>query len=212
LLIASLRRQPLLLVLRPSRPLEAVPTLSELVRLGVRHVEIAWSDHHAWVAECRELRARFPQLLLGAASIVDASALAACRQVGFSYAVSPVLDAELLQASGPELVVVPGVMTPSEVHQARRLGARLVKLFPAVSLGCGYWRRLAAPLGPPLPFCIAAGGLAPADVEPWLAAGVDAVALGSSLEGAASAGEDPAAPHPLRALLARWSSTSAPLP
>jgi 2-dehydro-3-deoxyphosphogluconate aldolase/(4S)-4-hydroxy-2-oxoglutarate aldolase len=56
-----------------------------------------------------------------------------------------------------------------------------VKLFPAVSVGIDHWRRLREPLGTPLPFCIAAGGLGPADVASWLAAGVDAVALGSAL-------------------------------
>ena len=76
-------------------------------------------------------------------------------------------------------------MTPSEVNQAREWGCRVVKLFPAISLGMHYWSRLAPPLGP-LPFCIAAGGLAPADGIPWLEAGVDAVALGGSLaQGAA---------------------------
>jgi 2-dehydro-3-deoxyphosphogluconate aldolase/(4S)-4-hydroxy-2-oxoglutarate aldolase len=83
------------------------------------------------------------------------------------------------------LALVPGVMTPSEVHQAREWGCRMVKLFPAITLGKDYWSRLAPPLGP-LPFCIAAGGLAPADGIPWLEAGVDAVALGGSLaQGAA---------------------------
>jgi len=78
------------------------------------------------------------------------------------------------------------VMSPTEVCQARALGCRLVKLFPAATVGPGYWRRLAAPLGESLPFCIAAGGLGPADVMTWLEAGVDAVALGSSLTAAAA--------------------------
>jgi 2-dehydro-3-deoxyphosphogluconate aldolase/(4S)-4-hydroxy-2-oxoglutarate aldolase len=60
-----------------------------------------------------------------------------------------------------------------------------VKLFPAATLGPGYSGRLRAPLGESLPFCVAAGGLRPEDVPVWLEAGVDAVALGSSL------GEDP---------------------
>jgi 2-dehydro-3-deoxyphosphogluconate aldolase / (4S)-4-hydroxy-2-oxoglutarate aldolase len=99
--------------------------------------------------------------------------------------VSPILDAELLQrARRLGLVLVPGVLSPSEVHQARQLGCRLVKLFPAASVGPDYWRRLRQPLGG-LPACIAAGGLAPADVEPWLQAGVDAVALGGGLDPAA---------------------------
>jgi 2-dehydro-3-deoxyphosphogluconate aldolase/(4S)-4-hydroxy-2-oxoglutarate aldolase len=61
-----------------------------------------------------------------------------------------------------------------------RWGAPAVKLYPAATLGLGYWPSLAGPLQP-LPFCIAAGGLAIADVRPWMAAGVDAVALGSTL-------------------------------
>ena len=74
-------------------------------------------------------------------------------------------------------------MSPSEVHGARRRGCAVVKLFPAVSVGREYWRRLREPLGTPLPFCIAAGGLQRQDVLPWLQAGVDAVALGSGLDG-----------------------------
>jgi 2-dehydro-3-deoxyphosphogluconate aldolase/(4S)-4-hydroxy-2-oxoglutarate aldolase len=59
-------------------------------------------------------------------------------------------------------------------------GAPAVKLYPAASLGPGYWRSLAGPLGP-LPFCIAAGGLAVADATAWYGAGVDAIALGGAL-------------------------------
>jgi 2-dehydro-3-deoxyphosphogluconate aldolase/(4S)-4-hydroxy-2-oxoglutarate aldolase len=80
-----------------------------------------------------------------------------------------------------QFTLVPGVYSPTEVDRARQLGSAIVKLFPASSLGPGYWRRLREPLGEPLPFCIAAGGLQIDDVRPWLAAGVDAVALGSSL-------------------------------
>jgi 2-dehydro-3-deoxyphosphogluconate aldolase/(4S)-4-hydroxy-2-oxoglutarate aldolase len=128
------------------------------------------------------LVARFPELELGAASVCEPEGVAAAAAAGCRYAVSPVLEASLLSAAAArDLVLVPGVMSASEVHAARRLGCRLVKLFPAVSVGIDHWRRLREPLGPPLPFCIAAGGLAPADVGPWLAAGVDAVALGSAL-------------------------------
>ena len=103
---------------------------------------------------------------------------------GCRYAVSPVLDPTLLEeAARRDLVLVPGVMTASEVHRARRLGCSLVKLFPAVSVGIEHWRRLREPLGEPLPFCIAAGGLQRQDVLPWLQAGGDAVALGSGLGG-----------------------------
>ncbi|MFM7515012.1 MAG: bifunctional 4-hydroxy-2-oxoglutarate aldolase/2-dehydro-3-deoxy-phosphogluconate aldolase [Cyanobium sp.] len=181
-LLRSLRRQPLLVVLRPGEPLQAIPMLESLQSLGLIHVEIAWQPQVGWVAQMAELRVRFPDLELGAASVCEPQGVDEAASAGCRYAVSPVLDAELLQeALRRDLLLVPGVMTASEVHRARQLGCRIVKLFPAVSVGREHWRRLRDPLGSPLPFCIAAGGLTPADVQPWLAAGVDAVALGSGL-------------------------------
>lgn len=180
-LIGSLRRQPLLVVLRAYQPLELHPTLVRLQSHGVRHVELAWSDHPDWSVQCRSLVHQFPSICFGAASLRSEAALHGVATAGLSFAVSPVLDPRLLAlARSLELTLVPGVMTPSEVHQACELGCVMVKLFPAATLGPDYWRRLAGPLGP-LPFCIAAGGLGPADLSQWLAAGADAVAIGASL-------------------------------
>lgn len=181
-LIQSLRAQPLLIVLRPAEPLAALPQLEHLQSLGLIHVEIAWQPSAHWSRQMRSVIDRFAGLRLGAASVCEPRAVAEAAEAGCRYAVSPVLDDDLQrEATARDLLLVPGVMTASEVHRARLLGCPLVKLFPAVTVGPEHWRRLRQPLGPPLPFCIAAGGLAPADVLPWLAAGVDAVALGSGL-------------------------------
>jgi len=181
-LLAALHHQPLLVVLRAEQPQALEVKLEHLQRLGLRHVELAWTPHPDWVAQVIELARRFPRLALGAASVCTAAGVEAAARAGLAYVVSPILDAELLQrARRLGLVLVPGVLSPSEVHQARQLGCRLVKLFPAASVGPHYWRRLRQPLGG-LPACIAAGGLVPADVEPWLQAGVDAVALGGGLD------------------------------
>ena len=172
------------MVLRAYDLLELLPCLERLQELGVQHVELAWSSHPRWVDQAIELRQRFAHLRLGAASVVDLAGLKAAAAAGLGYAVSPVLDRDLIEAAmALRLQFVPGVMSPSEVHLARLWGCSIVKLFPAAALGRSYWQRLAAPLAGAdgLPFCIAAGGLGPADVEPWLAAGVDAVALGGSL-------------------------------
>ncbi|MEB3351212.1 MAG: bifunctional 4-hydroxy-2-oxoglutarate aldolase/2-dehydro-3-deoxy-phosphogluconate aldolase [Cyanobacteriota bacterium] len=183
-LITGLRAQPLLVVLRPGQPRLASQALERLLDLGLRHVEIAWQPLPCWVEQMADLVVRFPQVALGAASVCLPQALKDAAEAGCRYAVSPVLDPELLrQASDLDLHLVPGVLTATEVHRARQLGCSVVKLFPAVSVGPAHWRRMLQPLGDPLPFCIAAGGLTPADVLPWLAAGVDAIALGSGLGG-----------------------------
>ena len=180
-LIASLRHQPLLVVLRADQPLHLRPRIERLQRIGVGHIELAWSTHPEWSSQCRTLVEDFPLLRFGAASVCDVEALQGVARAGLGFAVSPVLDPALLAVAAQlDLTLVPGVMTPTEVHQARAMGCGMVKLFPAAALGRHYWRRLAAPLGT-LPFCIAAGGLSPADLCEWLAAGVDAVAIGGSL-------------------------------
>lgn len=177
----TLKQAPVLSVLRADDPITLIPVVAELAAAGIVHVELAWSAAASWCAGAAALRQQFPRLHVGAASIVQPAALEQVAAAGLTYAVSPVLDQALLQrATALGLAFVPGVMTPTEVHQARAWGATIVKLFPARSLGPGYWASLRAPLAG-LPFCIAAGGLAPADVLPWLEAGVDAVALGQSL-------------------------------
>ncbi len=188
-LIRSLRVQPLLVVLRPeSRDLEQVFSstrlcrqLDQLVEAGVKHVEIAWIEHPRWRDLVMAARSRHLHLSLGAASITQLSALQQVTELGFSYAMSPLLDRELQQrAKQLDFLLVPGVMTPSEIRHACDLGCRLVKLFPASVLGRGFYRQIAAPMGN-LPFMIAAGGLRAGDLYSWLEAGYDAIALGRTV-------------------------------
>lgn len=173
--------------------------------MGLHHVELAVQASGAWVAMATQLVRAYPDLRLGAASVRSPADLEAAMAAGLGYAVSPILQQDLLQqAQAAGFVLVPGVFTPTEVHQARLWGAELVKLFPAQAVGPGYWSALRGPLGP-LPFCIAAGGLAVHDVEPWLSAGINAVALGSRLFAAGeseTAGPGVALDPELEALLA----------
>jgi 2-dehydro-3-deoxyphosphogluconate aldolase/(4S)-4-hydroxy-2-oxoglutarate aldolase len=174
-----------LAVLRPESTQEAHRQLEQLLAVGLRHVELAVerepARHGAWISRCRQLHAAFPQLRLGAASVRCSADLELSLAAGFNYAVSPIFDPELIAlARQAGITLVPGVFTPTEIDRALRCGCAAVKLFPARAVGPHYWRSLAGPLGP-LPFCIAAGGLHPCDVSPWLEAGVDAVALGSAL-------------------------------
>lgn len=190
----SLVAQPLLAVLRPRTVQQAHRQLEKLQAVGLVHVELAVEASRAWSEGCLSLAAAFPALHLGAASVTTPEQLEAGAAGGLAYAVSPIFDPQLLQRAGQlGLTMVPGVHSPTEVHQAQLLGCPIVKLFPARPLGPTYWASLAGPLGP-LPFCIAAGGLACADVLPWLQQGVDAVALGGRLFVAPPApGQEPGA-------------------
>jgi 2-dehydro-3-deoxyphosphogluconate aldolase/(4S)-4-hydroxy-2-oxoglutarate aldolase len=185
-LMASLAQQPLIIVLRPKESDLLGPFLQsllcqrvdQLVELGLHHIEIAWVDHSRWSALITAIRLRHPSLQLGVASVTSQRGLQAVIDLDLPYAMSPLLDQGLVSmAHQHNCCLVPGVMTPTEIRQAVVLGCHVVKLFPAVVLGRDYYRQISAPMGD-LPFMIAAGGLTVSDLDSWLSAGYDAIALG----------------------------------
>ena len=185
-LMASLAQQPLIIVLRPKESDLLGPFLQsllcqrvdQLVELGLHHIEIAWVDHSRWSALITAIRLRHPTLQLGVASVTSQRGLQAVIDLDLPYAMSPLLDHGLVSmAHQHNCCLVPGVMTPTEIRQAVVLGCHVVKLFPAVVLGRDYYRQISAPMGD-LPFMIAAGGLTVSDLDSWLSAGYDAIALG----------------------------------
>ncbi|HGY5537089.1 MAG: bifunctional 4-hydroxy-2-oxoglutarate aldolase/2-dehydro-3-deoxy-phosphogluconate aldolase [Prochlorococcus sp.] len=187
--MASLRVQPFVVVLRPedddlelSSPRSTLFAMLEQLHVaGVRHVELAWSAHPGWMSLIRLVQDCFADFCLGAASISSPEALQSVAELGLAYAMTPFWDPVLDEkARQMQQVLVPGLFSPTEIQQACRCGSRLVKLFPASVLGIDYWSQLAGPMND-LPFVIAAGGLTVSDLNPWLDAGYDAIALGRGL-------------------------------
>jgi len=175
----SLRQSPLLAVLRPGSPAQAQRQIDAVAAAGFHHVELAWTAESWWLPMLQTLPNRWPDLRFGVAGVRYAEQLVVASEQGLRFAMSPISCPVMWeQADALGLTLVPGVFSPSEVHRAGGRGA--VKLFPAASLGPAYWRQLRGPMAP-LPFCIAAGGLRPADLSAWFASGVEAVALGSTL-------------------------------
>ena len=191
-MIASLADQPLLIVVRPDQsdlngevgPGSLLDQLRALSRVGLRHVEIGWVPSQGWCSFVRRVQRAVPDLRLGAASVISQAALHDLEACELPFGMSPCFDPVLLaMARQMGILLVPGVFSPSEFSQAMALDCRLVKLFPASTLGLEYVQRLRAPLGD-LPLVIAAGGLSVEDLEPWLQAGHAAVALGRRVIGA----------------------------
>jgi 2-dehydro-3-deoxyphosphogluconate aldolase/(4S)-4-hydroxy-2-oxoglutarate aldolase len=76
--------------------------------------------------------------------------------------------------------VIPGALTPTEILQAVRAGADLVKVFPAGSLGGpAYIKALRGPF-PDLPL-VPTGGVDLDNVADFMRAGATAVGIGSEL-------------------------------
>ncbi len=122
-----------------------------------------------------------PGLLIGAGTVPDAAAAAACLAAGARFIVSPWVDPTLAapcRAAGAAFL--PGALTPTEVRAALAAGADAVKIFPAASVdGAGHVAALAS-VFPGVAFC-PTGGVGPGDVAAYLAAGAAFVGMGGAL-------------------------------
>jgi 2-dehydro-3-deoxyphosphogluconate aldolase/(4S)-4-hydroxy-2-oxoglutarate aldolase len=168
-----------LAIVRSRTPQEAVTAADLLFTAGIRVLEVSLVTPDALDA-IAELRARHPQALLGVGTVTTTEHVRSARSAGASFIVSAVSSEDVLAfAARRELPVLPGALTPTEIHRAAELGASGVKLFPASAVGPGYVREVLATM-PDLRL-VAVGGITPASAPEWLRAGARAVGLGSAL-------------------------------
>jgi 2-dehydro-3-deoxyphosphogluconate aldolase/(4S)-4-hydroxy-2-oxoglutarate aldolase len=125
------------------------------------------------------IMARHPDLLVGAGTVLDASQAEHAARAGARFIVSPGFDEEVVRRCQELSVpVVPGAATATEIQRARRAGLRVVKFFPAETLGGVHaLDALSAPF-PDMRF-IPTGGISPGNLQPYLARSV-VLAVGGS--------------------------------
>lgn len=139
-----LRRQVSAIIRTPDRE-SAEAGMSAAVAGGFRMIEFTLTTPGAL-----DLIAQFaanPDLLVGAGTVLSTQQARDAVQAGAKFLVSPICDPEVINQAG-ELGVpsIPGTATPTEMMLAHRMGADLVKLFPAPANVVRYITSVLGPL------------------------------------------------------------------
>ncbi|HLW61050.1 MAG TPA: bifunctional 4-hydroxy-2-oxoglutarate aldolase/2-dehydro-3-deoxy-phosphogluconate aldolase [bacterium] len=155
---------------------------------GLPVIEVTFTVPDA-PAVIRGLRAKFPQVLVGAGTVTHGETAEQAVAAGAQFLLSPSLSPEMgAVARRRGVLAVPGAFTPSEVVQALDSGAELVKIFPAETGGPRHIRAILAPL--PQARLLPTGGVTPENVGEWFKAGAAALGIGSALVGPGNARVD----------------------
>lgn len=95
------------------------------------------------------MRNAYPDMLVGAGTILTLVEAEAALQAGASFIVSPGFDSEIVDFALSESVLpLPGCVTPTEIQMALKKGLDIVKFFPAVQFGgAAAIKSLAGPFG-----------------------------------------------------------------
>jgi len=128
-----------------------------------------------------DLAKRFPDMAVGAGTVLDEESARLCIDAGARFLTSPGFVPEVAAyANSMNVVVLPGALTPTEIIAAWKAGADLVKIFPTGHIGgVRYVRALKVPL-PQIPL-IATGGVNQLTAFDFIQAGATAIGLGGEL-------------------------------
>ena len=116
---------------------------------------------------------RFPQMLVGAGTVLNVADLQRAIDSGAKFAVAPGFNPTVVKAAMErQFDFAPGICTPSEIEQAYELGCRFFKFFPAEAAGStAMLKSISAPYKHLNIKFMPTGGITPGNAADYLAIG-----------------------------------------
>lgn len=178
---AAMARCPLVAILRGVTPDEVEGIAEALIGAGFAMIEVPLNSPDPFASIERLARRFGDDALIGAGTVLDTGQVRAVHEAGGRLVVSPNTDPAVIAASADAgMVTLPGYFTPSEAFAALAAGATALKLFPADATAPATIKAQRAVL-PADTAILAVGGITPATMAPWRAAGAAGFGLGSAL-------------------------------
>ncbi len=177
--IQSLIDSKVVAVIRHANQSNIVEPVKALIKGGVVAIEIT-VEHEGGLEAIARLSELNLDLFLGAGTILTPEMAVKAIKAGAQFIVSPILDEAIIKTvQEHQVLVVPGVMTPTEIYQAIKLNVDMIKIFPISNLGSDYIKNIKAPL-PNVPIMVT-GGITLDNAFEYIQAKADVVGIGSQL-------------------------------
>lgn len=114
---------------------DALPLAEAMRKGGINCAEVTFRTSAA-KASIQKMHETYPDMLVGAGTVLSTKQVDEALESGASFIVSPGFDAEVVDYCIKKNVpVLPGIVSPSELAQAVKRGLEVVKFFPAENYG-----------------------------------------------------------------------------
>jgi 2-dehydro-3-deoxyphosphogalactonate aldolase len=178
---AAFAASPLVAILRGVKPEEVEAIGAALVVAGIKIIEVPLNSPDPFDSIARLVRCFGDTAFIGAGTVMTSGEIDELVRIRATLAISPHADPDLIRATrAAGLISMPGILSPTEAFAAIRAGANALKLFPMEMIGVVGVRAMRAVLPRDLRL-VAVGGVGPANLAEFRAAGCDGFGLGSSL-------------------------------
>jgi 2-dehydro-3-deoxyphosphogluconate aldolase/(4S)-4-hydroxy-2-oxoglutarate aldolase len=189
-LLQHIKQQGVVAILRGYTASQIVPLGRALRAAGVGAMEVTLNSPNALDQITMLKKELGNEIPVGAGTVMSAAAAKQAIEAGAMFVLMPHLGEDVIAACiAAGIPVVPGVMSVTEMVKATSLRAEMVKVFPAATLGPGYFKDVRGPL--PEMQMMAVGGINGDNAEAFIRAGAVSLGVGSLLVDAkAVAAED----------------------
>lgn len=130
-------------VIEIDNPQDIIPLSEILLEEGLPVLEITLRTPGS-IDAIKKLRSRYPNITIGAGTVVTTEQAKEATEAGANFIVSPGFDPELVKyAISNDIIIIPGVNNPSLIQQALSFGLKTLKFFPAeLSGGVNYLKAM----------------------------------------------------------------------
>ena len=165
-------------VVKIDRAEDAVPLAKALCAGGLPCAEVTFRTDAA-AAAIKAMTENFPEMCVGAGTVLNAAQVDAAVEAGAQFIVSPGLNPRTVRyCLDKNVPITPGTSSPSDIEQAIELGLDVVKFFPAEqSGGLAKIKAMSAPF--PQFKVMPTGGISLKNLKEYLSAPVIAACGGS---------------------------------
>jgi len=148
--------------------------LESLVKLGLKNIEISWSNNENWFNFVSEIKLKYPKINLGSASIVNKQSIEDSLKIGLNFSMMKFWDKDLFNfAKSKNYLLIPGIKNLKDLEEAINLKCKIIKIYPIKSKDS-----LIDILNFKNINFIAAGGLSINDVKTYKSLGYKAIVIG----------------------------------
>ncbi|MDR2191626.1 MAG: bifunctional 4-hydroxy-2-oxoglutarate aldolase/2-dehydro-3-deoxy-phosphogluconate aldolase [Endomicrobium sp.] len=130
-----LKDKGVLAVIEIERKDYAAPTCEALLAGGICAIELALRTDAA-PESIKIIKKTFPQMLVGAGTLISKGQALRVKELGADFALSPGYNPEIAaETKKAKLPFIPGIATPTEIEAAASKGFNVLKFFPAQAAG-----------------------------------------------------------------------------
>lgn len=169
-------------VVREDSQKRAIEAARAVIKGGIKGIEVTFSVPQAdqVIAQLKEEYQNDSIVVIGAGTVLDAVTARLAILAGAEFIVSPCFDqATAEMCNFYQVPYMPGCMTITEIQQAMKSGADIVKLFPANNFTPQMIKAAKAPL--PHVNIMPTGGVNLENIAAWKQAGAIVVGVGGNL-------------------------------